>query len=151
MEKFGLSILLLVLGTYGYLGAIITLSNIHKASKNGFPTKISKIENKNSESIGYIATYIIPFAFQSFNNWLDLVSICFIIFIIYRVYINSSLLLINPVLNLRYSIFEFEYMEGEKIRNGILISKEKDLQEDDSIKLYSIGNKMFYSIKINEK
>jgi hypothetical protein len=150
IEKFGLSIILSFLGIYGYYGARTTLRNIHRSSKNGFPVIISRIKNKNSESIGYIATYIIPFAFQGFNNWLDLVSVCFIIYIIYRVYINSSLLLINPVLNLRYSIFEFEYMENDKLKDGILISKDKELQEDDSIKLYSIGNKMYYSTKLNE-
>ena len=149
MEKFGLSIILTVVGIYGYHGAMKTLKNIHKASDNGFPVKITDIKNKNSESIGYIATYIIPFAFQNFDNWLELISICFIIYIIYRVYINSSLLLINPVLNLKYSIFEFEFEEASKNKNGILISKNNELQEDDFVKLYSIGNKMYYSKKIN--
>ena len=150
MEKFGLSIILTVVSIYGYYGAMKTLRNIHKASDNGFPVKITDIKNKNSESIGYIATYIIPFAFQNFDNWLELISICFIIYIIYRVYINSSLLLINPVLNLKYSIFEFEFEEAKKKKNGILISKNNELQEDDFVKLYSIGNKMYYSKKLNQ-
>jgi len=150
MEKFGLSIILFLVSSYGYYGAIKTLSNIHKASDNGFPVIITDIKNKNSDSIGYIATYIIPFAFQNFDNWLELISVCFIIYIIYRVYINSSLLLINPVLNLRYSIFEFEFKENDKSKNGILISKNNELQEDDNVKLYSIGNKMYYSKKINK-
>ena len=150
MEKFGLSIILSVVSLYGYYGAIKTLNNIHNASENGFPAKIIDIKNKNSESIGYIATYIIPFAFQNFDNWLELISVCFIIYIIYRVYINSSLLLINPVLNLKYSIFEFEYQENEKSKNGILISKNNELQEDDLVKLYSIGNKMYYSKRLKK-
>lgn len=149
IEKFGLSIILILVGIYGYYGATLTLANIENASSNGFPVKISDIKNKNSESIGYIATYIIPFAFQNFNNWFELISVCFIIYIIYRVYINSSLLLINPVLNLKYSLFEFEFEEGGKVKNGMLITKNKDLQEDDIIKLYKIGNKMYYSNNIN--
>jgi len=144
-QKFGLSIILMLIGIYGYYGAQRTFANIHKASDNGFPAKILDVKSKNSESIGYIATYIIPFAFQSFDNWLELISICFILYIIYRVYINSSLLLINPVLNLNYSIFEFEFQENDKRKNGILISKAKDIQEDDLVTLYSIGHKMYYS------
>ena len=150
IEKFGLSIILSFVSIYGYYGAMKTLNNIHKSSENGFPVKITDIKNKNSESIGYIATYIIPFAFQNFDNWLELISVCFIIYIIYRVYINSSLLLINPVLNLKYSIFEFEFEENKKLKNGILISKNNELQEDDLVKLYSIGNKMYYSKKIKK-
>lgn len=150
IEKFGLSIILSFVSLYGYYGALKTFKNIHKSSENGFPVRITDIKNKNSESIGYIATYIIPFAFQNFNNWLELISVCFIIYIIYRVYINSSLLLINPVLNLKYSIFEFKFEENEKKKNGILISKNNELQEDDLVKLYSIGNKMYYSKKLNK-
>lgn len=150
VEKFGLSIILTFVSIYGYYGAMKTLKNIHKSAENGFPVKITDIKNKNTESIGYIATYIIPFAFQNFDNWLELISVCFIIYIIYRVYINSSLLLINPVLNLKYSIFEFEFEENQKTKNGILISKNNELQEDDLVKLYSIGNKMYYSKKLKK-
>ena len=65
IEKFGLSIILSFVSIYGYYGAMKTLKNIHKSAENGFPVKITDIENKNSESIGYIATYIIPFASRS--------------------------------------------------------------------------------------
>lgn len=149
VEKFGLSAILLITGLYGYWGAIQTFKNIDKASSNGFPAKIVDIKNKNSEAVSYIATYIIPFAFQNFNSWFELISVSFIIYIIYRIYINSSLLLINPILNLKYALFDFEYLENNKRKNGMLITKNKNLQEDDNVKLYKIGNKMYYSKKIN--
>jgi hypothetical protein len=147
IENFGLSSILLIIGLYGFWGATQTLKNIDKASSNGFPVKILDIKNKNSEAISYIATYIIPFAFQNFNSWFELISVSFIIYIIYRIYINSSLLLINPVLNLKYALFDFEYIENKQNRNGMLITRNKEIQEDDIVKLYKIGNKMYYSIK----
>ncbi|UMB55353.1 hypothetical protein MKD41_07745 [Lutibacter sp. A64] len=148
IEKFGLSAILIVIGAYGYWGAQLTFSNIDKASNNGFPSVVTNIKNKNSEAISYIATYIIPFAFQKFDSWFELISVLFIIIIIYRIYINSSLLLINPVMNLKYAIFDFEFEENGKIKNGMIITKNKYLQEDDSVKLYQIGNKMYYSKNI---
>lgn len=65
--------------------------------------------------------------------------------IIYRIYINSSLVLINPILSFRYAIYEIDYIENQRSRNGIVISKEKYLQEDEIIKIYAIGHKMYYS------
>ncbi len=148
IEKFGLSLVLLLVSIYGYIGAKRVLTQIDESAKiNGTPITIVDVNNKGSESVGYIATYIIPFAFQGFDNWFDLISVCFIIYIMYRVYIHSSLLLINPVLNLKYGIFEFKYIENNKQKNGILITKDKQLEEDEKVNLYSIGNKMYYAYK----
>lgn len=146
LQKFGLAALLLILGIYGFVGAKITLKNIERTSVgNSFSVKISNLKNKNSEAISYIATYIIPFAFQKLDSWFELISITLLIGVIYRIYINSSLLLINPILNLKYSIYEFEFKEGERYRDGLLITKDKYLNEDESIVLYEIGSKMYYS------
>lgn len=148
LENFGLSTILIIIGTYGYIGAILTFKNIEKASTNGFPSKIIDVKNKNSEAISYIATYIFPFAFQKFDSWFELISILFIILIIYRIYINSSLLLINPIMNLKYAIYDFEFEENGKNKNGMIITTNKFLQEEDNVKLYQIGNKMYYSKNI---
>lgn len=104
------------------------------------------IKNKNSESIGYIATYIIPFLFQSLNGWYEGISILFLMGIIYRIYINSSMILINPILSCKYSIYDIEYSKNKKIKNGFIISKNNSLQDEDKIKLYEIGNKLFFAI-----
>ncbi|MEI7502814.1 MAG: hypothetical protein WCJ61_05985 [Paludibacter sp.] len=147
VEKFGLSTLLFLVGCYGLLGAKCTLQNIHKNASNGFPVRVTDVKNKNSESVNYIATYVIPFAFQAFDSWVELVSILGIIAIIYRIFIHSSLLLVNPLLSFHYGLFEIEFKEGNVIRNGMVITKIKYLSENESIRLYTIGHKMYYAIK----
>lgn len=143
---FGLSCVLAVISICGILGLFITLNNLEDVAENGFNTQITNIRNKNSESIGYIATYLIPFLFQDINGWYEQVSILFLMGIIYRIYINSSMILINPILSCIYTIYEIEYSLNNKIRNGFIISKDNSLQDDDRIKLYEIGSKLFYCI-----
>lgn len=144
--KFGLSIILTVVSVVGLFGYWKTLGNIEEVAENGRPVKIKDVKNKNNESIGYIATYIIPFLFQNFNSWYECVSILFLLGIIYRIYINSSLLLINPILSFRLSIYEIEYTDGDKEKNGLIISRDKYLQDESNIKIYEIGHKLYFAI-----
>lgn len=147
--KFGLSIILIIVSIVGLFGYWQTLGNIEEVAKNGYPITVKDVKNKNSEAIGYIATYIIPFLFQSFSGWYECFSVLFLLVIIYRIYINSSLLLINPVLSIRFSIYEIVYLEGSKEKNGLVISRDKYLQDESDIKIYEIGHKLYFAIDNN--
>lgn len=151
VTKFGLSTLLGLLCLLGIAGLCLTFNNIKNNAKNGTPVTVKNVSNKNSEAIGYIATYILPFLFQSLNGWYELVSIVFVLFIIYRIYTNSSMLLINPLLSFFYSIYEIEYTENGKERNGLVIYAKKYLYDDSQIKIYEIGYKLYYAIDNNIK
>ena len=147
-QKFGLSIILFFISLIGIVGSKFLLQNLEKLSPNGENVTVCKVDNKNSESIGYIATYIVPFLFQSFNGWYELIALLFLLIIIYRIYINSNLILINPVLSFKYSLFEFEYLQQNgKMKTGLIISRNRYLEEDSIIKIYEIGFKLFYGIK----
>lgn len=37
-------------------------------------------------------------------------------------------------------------LRTKKIKNGFIISKDNSLQDEDKIKLYEIGNKLFFAI-----
>ena len=151
LQKFGLSIFLGFLLALVILGTIIFIKKLRSISKNGNNVTVKSISNKNAESIGYIATYIIPFLFQSFDELGDIIPLLILLIIIYRIYVTSSLLLVNPVLNCRYSLFEMEYEEKGDIKQGLMISPFRDIYESDNIKIYSIGYKLFYVNKINKK
>lgn len=151
ISKFSLSAILTIVSLIGLFGCWQTLGNIEKIAKNGRPVKIKDVKNKNSEAIGYIATYIIPFLFQNFSGWYECVSVLFLLGIIYRIYINSSLLLINPILSFQFSIYEIEYKDGDKEKNGLLISRDKYLQDEADIKIYEIGHKLYFAINNSEE
>lgn len=146
IQKFGLTTFLLILSIFGLIGCKWLFENLEKDSKNGNNVTITNVSNRNSESIGYIATYIIPFLFQSFNGWYEITAFLFLMVIIYRIYINSNLLIINPILSFKYSIFELEYeiLSGKK-RSGLIITNEKVLDEGSIVKIYPIGHKLYYA------
>lgn len=123
LSFFGLSSVLTLVSILGIIGLHNTLKNIEDISENGFNAQIIDIKNKNSESIGYIATYIIPFLFQSLNGWYEGISILFLMGIIYRIYINSSMILINPILSCQYSIYDIEYSKNKKIKTDLSYQK----------------------------
>lgn len=83
------------------------LTKLDSDAKNGNTVKVEKIENRNSESLGYIATYIIPFISTNGEDIVEIITFLFLIIIIYGVYIRSNMVLINPVVNLRYSIYKY--------------------------------------------
>lgn len=151
LQKFGLSIFLGFLLALVILGTIIFIKKLRSISKNGNNVTVKSISNKNAESIGYIATYIIPFLFQSFDELGDIIPLLILLIIIYRIYVTSSLLLVKPVLNCRYSLFEMEYEEKGDIKQGLMISPFRDIYESDNIKIFNIGYKLFYVNKINKK
>lgn len=145
ISKFLLAAILTVISLFGYYGYRKTIGNIEEVASNGNPVQLKDVRNKSCESIGYIATYLIPFLFQSFDSLYECAAVLFLLVIIYRIYINSSLLLINPLLSMKYGIYEVTYTEGSKEKNGLIISRDKSLQDDTPLRLYEIGHKLFFA------
>jgi len=146
ITKFGFSSFLITISVFGTVGCFLLFSNFNKNINNGENVTLIDVKNKNNESIGYIATYIMPFIFQSFSEISEIFSFLFLMLVIYRIYINSNLLLINPILSFIYSIYEVEYEEQNgKKRNGLIIIKDKLIEEETIITIYSIGHKLFFA------
>lgn len=126
------------------------MQNLRKdLDDNGDIVTISNISNKNSESIGYIATYILPFIFQNYSTLYEIISFAVLIMIIYHIYVNSSMIVINPILNCKYSILDIDYLnQNGKQKNGLMIVKKEDLiDEEHKIKIYPIGFKLYIAKK----
>lgn len=148
--KFGLSILLSILSIAGFLGVYWTFSNLKKESKNGIPATLTDVKNRNNESIGYIATYIIPFLFEDLNGPFEFFSIVFLLAVIYKIYVNSTMVIINPILSFWYSIYEINYKIGATSRNALVITRSSELLEGERVKLYQIGFKLYYASEFEE-
>lgn len=147
--KFGLSFILffiLILGVFGYRQ---TLGKTEEVAKKGNPITVNDVKNKNNNLIGYIATYIIPFLFLSFNGWVECFLVLILMVMIYNIYINSTLLLINPLLSLKFAIYEIEYTENKKNKTGLIISRDKYLKYDVYIKINEIGHSLYFAINNN--
>ena len=144
---FGMATLCVFLTILGLWGTYITFKNLEAKAENGTVVRISEVSSMNDEPLAYVATYIIPILFEDYSNFVDCVSILMIMYVVYMLYIRSNLLLVNPILNLKYSIFNIKYKDGDIERQGVLISKDRYIEECDKVKIYNVGYQLFYGIK----
>lgn len=146
ISMFGLSVILIMISIVGLIGLFFLLRNLKIDVKNGYRVKVVELQNRNSEAISYISTYIVPFLFQRYSDFYELISICFLLLIIYQLYINSTLLLVNPLLGVKYALYELKFDDKSGVsKSGMVITKNKYLEESNSIKIYPIGHKLYFS------
>lgn len=146
-ERFGLSTVLIFLILIGLLGLKIILSNFNNNINNGYLVKVTDIDNKNSESIAYISTYIVPFIFQDTNDNFDIVSIFLLLILIFFIYTKSNMIVINPILSIKYTIYQFSFSKTGTVKKGFLISPTEELQEQDELTINSISKDIYYGYK----
>lgn len=144
LERFGLSVFFFTLSIFGYIGLKFLLYNLDKKKNNGEVIKVLEVENKNSESISYISTYIIPFIFQDTNNLFDITSIFIVLTIIFFIYTKSNMIVINPILSITHTLYQIDYSKKGKTKKALLITKEEDLESEQEIKINLITKNIYY-------
>ena len=133
---------------FGAIGTIFVFKNLRRRVESGHTYRITEVSSMNDEPLAYIATYIIPIVFGNYSSPIDCVTIVLLFYVVYRLYIRSKLILVNPILSLlKYSIYSVRYMDGDIPRQGILISRNNDILENDQAKMYNVGHQLFYGYK----
>lgn len=147
IRHFGLSVICLIMTFFGLIGTWLVFDNLNRRVESGHTFKIEELSSMNDEPLAYIATYIIPLLFGDYNNLTDCLTVICVFYIVYRLYIRSKLILVNPILSLRYSIYNVKYKDGDIPRQGILISSDNDILEYDQVKMYNVGHQLFFGYK----
>ncbi|MCU1800245.1 MULTISPECIES: hypothetical protein [Pectobacterium] len=148
LEYFGTVTILVLLSLFGLVGLMIFLKNIkRRCQTSGRTVKILDIENKNNESISYLFTYLIPFVFQDLSKLSNVIPIAVLLMVTALIYINSSMILINPTISIKYTLYQISYLdiESNKKRTGMILTKSKYLEEDDLLDIEDVGPKLFYA------
>ena len=144
IEKFGLSYFFIIISLFGFFGLKMLLKNLDNNKNNGELVKISGIENKNSESISYISTYIVPFIFQDTNNIFDITSIFIVLIIIFFIYTKSNMIVINPILTITHTLYQIDFSKKGQNKKGLLITQNEDIEIDQEIKINLITKSIYY-------
>lgn len=147
IRHFGMSVVCLILTFFGLIGAWLVFDNLNRRVESGHTFKIEELSSMNDEPLAYIATYIIPLLFGDYNSLTDSLTTICIFYIVYRLYIRSKLILVNPILSLKYSIYNVKFKDGDIPRQGILISSNNDILEYDQVKMYNVGHQLFFGYK----
>jgi hypothetical protein len=149
-------VLLLITISCGILLASFLTDFTRRVTQNGSRVKVVDIQNKNSETIGYISTYLVPLFFKDFADAYSVIVLVVLLFVVWQLYVNSSLLGVNPVLNLvGYSLYEVTFDDrpsqesAPRTRNGLVLIRSVDVQEDDWLVLKRIGHKLYFAVVPN--
>ncbi|MCL2721379.1 MAG: hypothetical protein FWD47_08585 [Treponema sp.] len=148
LSKFGISIFLGIISFFGLIGLYLFMKNTKDlTSNNGHNFVITNIQNKNTESIGYIATYLLPFVLQTYSSLFDILQMVLLLSVMYIIYTHSNLIVVNPILNFKYSLYELEFYNEkspEIRRNGIFIVNCHYLEIGDNILAKKLNANIFY-------
>lgn len=153
-KYFGAVTVLVIVSLVGFLGLTTLFKNVKRRCKTGGrDAEVLEIENKNSESITYLFTYLIPFVFQDLSSFTNVVSITVLIVVTFMIYVNSGMILINPTISIRYTLYQVTYkdLESGNKRTGMIIMRCNFLEEGDKIEMEDVGHKLFYANLIEEE
>ncbi|WP_319506463.1 hypothetical protein [uncultured Methanolobus sp.] len=96
---------------------------------------------KNTEMLGFLLTYIVPFCITFENGLYDLFAFCMLFILLLYVYIDTSLFCINPLLNycFGYNIYEIEMHD----RNSFMLTTKKHRNTREKVKVYKITDDLW--------
>ncbi len=146
-QRFGFVLILVILSIYAFVGTGITFNNIKKKRASAFPVKLRSLKPKNEEALSYLATYVIPLLMQGNIGVFGYATFGILFIIYYKLYSTSSLILINPVLNLKYGLYEVEYVHGKDstVKNAMIVSQQQWLDEDEELKIIKLSHRLYFA------
>ena len=127
----------------GLIGLIFTLVYVFVFSRRLEPLqgKIVERQEKGSEVMGYIASYVVPFATFPLGGWQQIGAFLLFMFVLGIVYVNSEMIRVNPVLNLLgYRLYEVTVENGE---DSIFLITRRHVKRGDIIRIVDVGPGIF--------
>jgi len=102
---------------------------------------VAKVRKKDSDTMGYIATYVIPFAATKLDDPVQLASLVIFFAALAIVYINSGLIHINPTLSLLgYRIYEVEDAE----ENAYPLITRHSIRKGDNVLAVDLADGIYF-------
>lgn len=127
-EQIWLGLSFFALATLSFLGTLFFLGRVQRMAAILLPIGI--IRRKDSDTMSYIASYVIPFASTALDKPEQVTAIIIFLVVLCIVYVNSGMIHINPVLSmLGYSPFEVEDERG----NSIFVLSRRSLRRGNEV------------------
>ncbi|HVB22452.1 MAG TPA: hypothetical protein VNG51_10940 [Ktedonobacteraceae bacterium] len=103
--------------------------------------KVTSLQGRDGEAMGYIASYLIPFVAIPFGGWQQGVALLIFIGVLSIVYVNSNMIHINPMLNLvGYHLYEITIEHSESPH--VLITRRRVVR-GETLRLIDVGSGIF--------
>ena len=128
----------LAVAALSFVGTVIYLRLVQGFA--GIDMAVGVIRRKDSDTMSYIASYIIPFAATPFDKTEQTVALGIFLAVLCVVYINSSMIHINPLLSLMgYNLYEIEDADG----NPYFLMSKRSLRRGETVRGIDLANNIF--------
>jgi hypothetical protein len=148
LKHFGFIYFLILLSLFAFIGTHLTFKKIKSKKANAFPVNVDTIKSKNDEALSYLATYVIPLLAQGVLGLYEYATFLILFFIYYKLYSTSSLIVINPLLNMKYGLYELDYTIGtnsKTSKNALVISSQKWIEEGDNLLIIKLSHRLYFA------
>jgi hypothetical protein len=133
---------------------IVSECLLHKVINKKFkdnsniPVKIVNLENKDTEAITFMVTYIVPLLFIDLERCYDIVIGILILILVGSMSIKTNLYLSNPTLSLRgFKLYKASIeLNKEAISRTKTIISLMDLKKGDEIEYINISEDEYYVV-----
>lgn len=103
--------------------------------------KVVKFSRRDSEVMGYIAAYLIPFLTFQLSNWQHSLALGVFVAVLLIIYVHSNMIYINPMLNLMgFHLYEIEIEHGRQPHYFIA---RKPLERNSEIHFVTLSDTIF--------
>jgi len=109
-------------------------------------SKVIKVNNRNSDYMAFLVTYIMPLIFVNFMSKRQMLILLLLLIIIGIMYVKTDMFLSNPTLALLgYNIYDI-ITDNDNIY-GIMISRS-EIKNSDEIRYIPFGNQAYFIKKV---
>jgi hypothetical protein len=103
--------------------------------------KVTQFVKRDTEVMGYIASYLVPFVAFQLGNWRQLVALSVFIVVLLVIYVHSNMIYINPMLNIvGYRLYEIEVEQSKRTHYYIA---RKPLERNRDIRFVLLSNDIY--------
>jgi hypothetical protein len=114
-------------------------------SLNVAPLAAKSVRPRDSDVIAYVVTYIVPFVAIPHEGWQMQVAIAVFIGVIAALYVSGQMFYINPILGLRYRLFELD----EEGRIAVILTRRRSVSPGTTLMVRRLSEYVF--IEFSEK
>jgi hypothetical protein len=103
--------------------------------------EVERARHRDGDAIGYVATYVVPFAALGVSSWQSKLALLFFIALIGLLYIRAHLFYVNPLLSaVGFRLFEVETLSG---RIMLVLSRQKFMPAKSTVDVQTLSDYIF--------
>jgi hypothetical protein len=138
---------LIIFGVF-VLGVNFFYFGILVPSMNTTTIRVSEVQDRSSDLMAYLASYILPFVSFTLDTWKQILAILFTLCLFGYVYVSSMMIHINPTLHILFGLHLYDVtIEGRQNQHFSLLARHRPLASNQDLWVIDVG----YGIFIEKK